>query len=231
MNGFKGFNKDVTCRGMQYEVGKTYKIDGDIALCERGFHFCKTAADCANYYNHGESVFAEVEAIGKIIKDDDKCVTDEITIVRVLTRDEFCELANNGKNNMGIRNTGNRNTGHWNTGDCNTGNRNAGDWNTGHRNATNYSAGFFCTDEQTVKIFDIDSGMTRDELVDVLPSILRDIPFGYYWQDNKLVQYTAQDRQKFYDGLDDTDKRKIKSIPHFDADKFEKCTGIKVGDK
>lgn len=33
VKGYKGMNKDMTCRGMQFEIGKTYSVDGDIELC------------------------------------------------------------------------------------------------------------------------------------------------------------------------------------------------------
>lgn len=38
MKTFKGFDKDLRCRGFQYEVGKTYKCNGKIELCSNGFH-------------------------------------------------------------------------------------------------------------------------------------------------------------------------------------------------
>lgn len=142
--------------------------------------------------------------------------------------------------NTGHKNTGNRNTGDWNTGvlnignrntgDCNTGDRNSGNSNTGNWNCTDRSNGFFCTEIQTVKIFDVDTGKTYEELRDLLPAILWEIPFGNYLSDGKLKTYTSEDRQVFYDNLSDDDKLKIKAIPHFNAEKFEKCTGIKVQD-
>ena len=39
VKGFKGFNEDLTCRGFQYEIGKTYKHNGEVELCRSGFHF------------------------------------------------------------------------------------------------------------------------------------------------------------------------------------------------
>ena len=226
MKGYKAFNKGLTCKRFQYEVGNTYKHDGEIGLCKSGFHFCQTASDCAKYYDHTSSEFAEIEAIGKVIEGVDKCVTDEIKIVRFIGRLEFYELTNEGQNNVGVRNTGN-----YNTGNRNTGNRNTGDWNTGDWNCTDRSTGFFCTEIQTVKIFDVDTGKTYEELRDLLPTILWKIPFGNYWSNGELKTYTSEDRQEFYDNLSVDDKLKIKTIPHFNAEKFEKCTGIKVVNK
>ena len=51
MKGYKGFDKDLNCREFQFEVGKTYKIEGKIELCERGFHYCKELIDVMNFYN------------------------------------------------------------------------------------------------------------------------------------------------------------------------------------
>ena len=225
MKGYKGFDKGLTCRGFQYKVGETYKHDGEIILCKVGFHFCKNIADVAYYYTHKDSEFAEIEAIGKVVEGDNKCVTNKIKIIRIINQSEFYELANTGKDNSGINNVGNRNTGDWNTGDCNT-----GDWNTGYCNNTDRSTGFFCTDVQTVKIFDMETEQTYEEVVNILPIVLWDIPFNYYWNDNEWKQYTADDRQNFYDGLPKSDQEAIKSMPFFDAEKFEKCTGIKVED-
>ena len=41
MEGYKVFEPDWTCRGFQYEVGKTFEEDVIPSCCNRGFHFCK----------------------------------------------------------------------------------------------------------------------------------------------------------------------------------------------
>ena len=51
IKGYKVFKSDWTCRGFQYEVGKTFKHEGNIKICGRGFHFCQKASDCFNYYD------------------------------------------------------------------------------------------------------------------------------------------------------------------------------------
>jgi hypothetical protein len=50
MKGYKGFDKDLKCRGFQYEVGKTYECKGGVVLCENGFHFCKDPKQIYGYY-------------------------------------------------------------------------------------------------------------------------------------------------------------------------------------
>ena len=152
IKGYKVFNSDWTCRGFQYEVGKTFKHDGNIEMCGRGFHFCRKASDCFNYYRFdSNNKVAEVEAIGLVETQDDKSVTDEIKIIREIEWSELLTIVNEGKDctglcntgdrNTGNCNTGNCNTGNWNTGNCNTGNCNTGDWNTGNCNTGNCNTG------------------------------------------------------------------------------------------
>lgn len=89
MKGYKGMNADMTCRGMQYELGKTYHIDGNIELCNRGFHFCEKLKNVFDYYdNDGANRFFEIEADGDIKSDDSKSVAHTITIVRELSAKE-----------------------------------------------------------------------------------------------------------------------------------------------
>jgi len=153
--GFKVFNPDWTCNGFQYEVGKTFEMKESPKLCNIGFHFCKAAVDCFNYYGfNSDNKVAEIIAHGEIAMGDDKSCTNKIEIVREIPWSEVLEIVNFGKSNTGYRNTGHsntgcsntghsntgcsntgyRNTGHRNTGDRNTGHRNTGDSNTGYRN-------------------------------------------------------------------------------------------------
>ena len=63
MKMYKGFNKDMTCRGFQYEEGKTYELpEGEEAkLCWSVFHACEAPIDCFHYYTPANSVYHEVE--------------------------------------------------------------------------------------------------------------------------------------------------------------------------
>ena len=47
---YKGFNKDMQCRGFQYEEGKTYETD-KAKLCTTGFHACECPLDVFGYYS------------------------------------------------------------------------------------------------------------------------------------------------------------------------------------
>src|SRR3989339_369666 len=94
MKGYKAFNKDFTCNNFQYEEGKEFKHDGEIKICEQGFHFCENPLDVLNYYSLTDSIFAEVESLGEIQKEkennaDSKIVNNHIKIVKKLALSDF----------------------------------------------------------------------------------------------------------------------------------------------
>ena len=64
MKGFKGFDKDLKCRGFQYAIGETTTHDGTVSLCNSGLHFCESPLDTFTFYKPGSSRYAEVEADG-----------------------------------------------------------------------------------------------------------------------------------------------------------------------
>ena len=66
ITSYKGFDKNMECRGFQYEVGREYEMDGEIKCCNRGFHACKSPLEVWDYYDMLNSRFAEVEQSGKI---------------------------------------------------------------------------------------------------------------------------------------------------------------------
>ena len=144
MKGYKVFNSDWTCRGYQYEVGKTYEMAESPKCYEMGFHFCKRLVDCFNYYNFDpNNKVAEIEAIGEIHFDDtnSKCCTNKIVILKELKWSEVLDMCNSGKGNSGNRNSGNYNSGNYNSGNRNSGNRNSGNYNSGNRNSGYYNSG------------------------------------------------------------------------------------------
>ena len=149
---YKGFNQDWTCRGYQYEIGKTYEHKGDVKACESGFHACEYPLDVLSYYSPAVSKFAVVKMSGETSKDSDdtKIASAKITIETEINLPEMIKKAVEwikGKvdwDTAKVSNTGYRsaatNTGDWsaatNTGDLsvatNTGYRsaatNTGDW-------------------------------------------------------------------------------------------------------
>lgn len=81
MKAYKGFNKDMTCRGFQFKEGETYTED-KAELCKSGFHACLNPLDCWNYYNLISSEFHEVELedVSDEREDDTKVCAKKITI-------------------------------------------------------------------------------------------------------------------------------------------------------
>ena len=93
MKAYKGFNKDMTCRGFQFEEGKEYHEDNAV-LCECGFHACENPLDCFNYYAPGKSVYHEVELdeLSDKKSDDSKICGKHIKIGARLSVAKICEL-------------------------------------------------------------------------------------------------------------------------------------------
>ena len=193
----KGFDENLRCRDYQFEVGKVYDTGADeekLELCSNTvFHFCRNLEKVHNHYSANpkeNNRFCEIEVLGRLVEDEEKCGSNKIKIVREITGQELANLRgfkngntglfntgdcntgkrNTGKRNTGDWNTGNRNTGYWNTGDwntgdCNTGDCNTGDRNTGDWNTCNRSTGLFNTEERTITIFNKDSGLTWNEVL------------------------------------------------------------------
>ena len=70
MKAYKGFDKDLKCRGFQYEVGKEYETE-NAKLCDTGFHACENPLNTLNYYKPGDSRYCEVELDATEEHDDD----------------------------------------------------------------------------------------------------------------------------------------------------------------
>ena len=93
MHGYKAFNLDWTCRGVQYQIGETYIQEGKPVICEHGMHFCPQLLDVFRYYpeNEAETVVAEVEALGNIDQDTYKCCTNEMRVIRQVSWEEIAK--------------------------------------------------------------------------------------------------------------------------------------------
>ena len=90
---YKGMNADMTCRGKQYDVGKTY-MEPVANCCKAGMHACENPLDVLHYYKpDGKSLFFEVECSGDISRGDgtdtklactELKVTGEINLAKIL---------------------------------------------------------------------------------------------------------------------------------------------------
>ena len=82
IKSYKGFDKDMKCRGFQYEEGREYEMDGKIKVCDKGFHACEQPIDVLKYYSPNNSVYHQVEQSGDIdrSKDDSKIASSKIKI-------------------------------------------------------------------------------------------------------------------------------------------------------
>ena len=93
---YKGMNSDMSCKGFQYEIGKTYKTD-KAELCNCGFHACLNPRDVLDYYLEEGSRYYKVKLSGEITKcgfEDTNVAATEITILEEIT-DIFDEIINN----------------------------------------------------------------------------------------------------------------------------------------
>ena len=83
IKSYKGFNKDMTCRGFQYKEGKEYETSRAV-VCNEGFHACEHPLDCLGYYPPNTSAYHEVEQTGEFSSDsgsrDSKIASTKIKI-------------------------------------------------------------------------------------------------------------------------------------------------------
>jgi len=118
---------------------------------------------------------------------------------------------NSGNWNSGYRNSGNRNSGDRNSGDSNSGDSNSGNWNSG-----NYNSGFLNTDEPTVRMFNKDTGLKRDDI---------DSPDYFYFDIDDKIGY-KKSFIKSFEKAERKDIDKTMKLPNFDYDLFEEISGI-----
>ena len=230
MRGYKAFLSDMTTRhgdNTVYEVGKTYTVEGEVKICENGYHFCKKCVDVYDYYSKPCRI-CEVNVTGAVQTQGNKSVGRKLKILRELTADEISSLCNSGNRNSG---------------DCNSGNWNSGDWNSGNRNS-----GYCNTTEPTIRLFDHQTDITFSDfrnsraygLLYSMPSDCLTWKYSEYMTDDEKTAHPEHettggflylekvDRQAWWESLSDESKATIISMPYFDADKFYKCTNIRV---
>jgi hypothetical protein len=172
---------------------------------------------------------------------------------------------NTGDCDTGCQNTGCQNTGNWNTGDCNTGNRNTGDCNTGCQNTGcqntgnrnigdcntgdwntgNWNTGYFNTKEQTVFLFNKDTGKYRNEIN--LPSFLYFNLTVWVSCDTATKEEMTAHKQEIeicggflktlkykeafklaWDKASEEEHEQVKNLPNFDPDIFYEISGIRI---
>ena len=180
----KGFDKNLKCRGFQFEVGGVYDTGykkEELELCsETVFHFCDSLEKVHEYYdcsNEGNR-YCEIEVLGELIYNENKCGSNKIKILREITGEELEILKGHKNGNTGLFNSGHSNSGNYNSGYLNSGNANSGNYNSGHSNSGDNNSGYlnsgdwnkcdgsngiFCTEEPTIRIFDKDTDMTLNE--------------------------------------------------------------------
>ena len=102
ITAFKGFDKNLQCRGYQFEIGKTHTHEGEVEACSSGFHSCENPLDVLNYYplisdDGSLNRFASVKASGTISRhDEDSKIASASLLVEVeLKLPEFISAAVN----------------------------------------------------------------------------------------------------------------------------------------
>ena len=79
---YKATDKNMMCRGKQYEVGKTY-TEEKADCCTAGMHACEVPFDVLHYYHVSDGArFFQVECGGEVDKssDDSKLACTELTV-------------------------------------------------------------------------------------------------------------------------------------------------------
>ena len=82
MKAYKGFDRDLKCRGFQYEIGKEYE-EKEAEACEKGFHACENPLEVFRYYPPCDgNRYCEVEQDGELSKHggDSKVASTKIKI-------------------------------------------------------------------------------------------------------------------------------------------------------
>jgi len=156
---------------------------------------------------------------------------------------------NTGSRNSGNRNSGNRNSGNWNSGNCNSGVYNTGSCNTGGCNSGSRNSGWFNTDEPKMRLFNKESDFKQSEIKEILPH-WKEFYLNKWISESEMTTQEKLDNETFHvcDGYlkkfeykkawanfwrdtDEDNRQKFLNLPNFDAEIFEKITGINVNKK
>ena len=232
----KGFNKNLCCRGMQFEVGKIYDTgakNDEIRLCSNTvYHYCDNIEQVHAHYSCNpvhQNRFCEIEVLGAEVTDGKKYGSNKIKLVREIVGDELKTLIGQINGNTGLFNSGDRNSG-----DRNSGNWNSGYWNSGYWNSCNYSNGVFCNQEdKNIRIFNKPSGMSLEEFWDSkYYEALKSEPLELTYWDNENKKLKCRSYKDacaiWWSKLTEKNKKIIREIPNFDPEIFFDITGIDI---
>ena len=243
----KGFDTELKCRGFQFEIGETYKIEHTepMKLCTNTvFHFCDSLSKVHQFYNvDRDNRFCVIEALGEVITDGSKCGSDHIRIIRELTEEELKIMTGRINGNAGLFNSGYRNSG-----DMNSGYMNSGDRNSGIANKCNESNGVFCNEsDMNIRIFNKPSGMSLHDFYNskfwvAMCSESYELTVWESYTEEERAADPEKDRRgghlvgrtpeeawaEWWEKLTDENREIIKQIPNFDPDVFKDITGIEV---
>ena len=87
VDGYKGFDSDLQCKGFQYEVGKEYDLGEEESVCHKGFHFCKTLDEVHSYYDDsGTNRFCKVSGLVKKDSYDGKFCARKIKVIEEIQK-------------------------------------------------------------------------------------------------------------------------------------------------
>ena len=212
----KGFDKNLCCRGVQFEVGKIYDTgakDNEIRLCSNTvYHYCDNIKQVHTHYSCNpvqQNRFCEIEVLGAEVTDGRKCGSNKIKLVREIVGDELKTLIGQINGNTGLFNSGN--------------------WNS-----CNYSNGVFCNQEdKDIRIFNKPSGMSLEEFWDSkYYRALQSEPLELTYWDDKNEELKCRSYKDacaiWWSKLTEKNKKIIQEIPNFDPEIFFDITGIDV---
>ena len=151
IKAYKGTDKNMKCRGFQYEPGGIYEADHAVRCGGPGFHACEIPLDVFHYYTPAESRFFVVEQDGELSRDNEdskvassilrvgaeigipglvkahvEWVKEQIQAEKMESNTGDWSAATNTGDRSAATNTGNRSAA-TNTGDCSAA-TNTGDW-------------------------------------------------------------------------------------------------------
>ena len=94
--GYKGFDSKLRGMGMQFEVGKTFEVDGDPKTVRNGMHFCTEPFGVFDYYpRRCGNRYCIVEALGQISTDNNlntRASTNKMRIIEEISEDEMVRI-------------------------------------------------------------------------------------------------------------------------------------------